>query len=159
MDDVARLMRDANPVPDTETALMPGGLDALLLLTKTRSGNMDVKQTESQAQIGPAKRRGLLVGAAALAAVLIIGAALLFSRNSNAPELLGPESLAGNEWTVVGGTAGTLPQRLELDEDGAFRDRQGAVHLHHPQQDHHGDGRPVNGCDHAGTRRVPAGHS
>jgi len=81
MSDVAQLMRAANPVPDSEAALPNDELDALLLLTQSRSGNMDVQELTKPVEPEKRQRSGWLVAAAAFALVIVVvGAAMLLAR-------------------------------------------------------------------------------
>jgi hypothetical protein len=81
MSDIAELMRAANPIPDPETALTADEFGALLLLTNTRSGNVDVQQLTKPAEPEHKQRRGWLVAAAAFAvAIVFVGAAMLLAR-------------------------------------------------------------------------------
>ena len=79
MSDIAQLMRAANPVPDSEAALTNDDFDALLLLTQSRSGNVDVQDLTKPVE--PEKKKqfsGWLVAAAAFAVVIVfLGAAML----------------------------------------------------------------------------------
>lgn len=80
MSDVAQLMRAANPVPDSETALTDDEFDALLLLTQSRSGNVDVQELTKPLEPEKKQRSGWLVAAAAFAVVIVfVGAAMLLS--------------------------------------------------------------------------------
>ncbi len=90
MSDVAQLMRAANPVPDSEAALTGDEFDALLLLTQSRSGNMDVQQLTKPAEPERKQRSGWLVAAAAFAVVIVfVGAVMLLA---NPAEDLPPAS-------------------------------------------------------------------
>ncbi|MGI9529345.1 MAG: hypothetical protein ACR2NG_06495 [Acidimicrobiia bacterium] len=84
MNDIQTLMRSANPIEDAQTEFSQDEVDALLLLTQQRSGDMDTKQT-----LVPVKqperqtRNGWLVAAATFAVVLVvIGSVWLLSRDS-----------------------------------------------------------------------------
>ena len=63
MRDVVELMRAANPVPDPDGALSADELDALLLLTQTRSGTMDTRQLQTPVEPRKKKYGGWLVAA------------------------------------------------------------------------------------------------
>jgi len=81
MNDIAQLMRAANPVPDSEAALTDDEFDALLLLTQARSGNMDVQQLEKPVEPEKRQRSGWLVAAVAFAVVIVfVGVAMLLAR-------------------------------------------------------------------------------
>lgn len=81
MSDIAQLMRAANPVPDPESALTADEFDALLVLTHTRSGNVDVQQLTKPADPEHKQRRGWLIAAATFAVVVIlVGATMLLTR-------------------------------------------------------------------------------
>lgn len=81
MSDIAQLMRAANPVPDADAAFTDDEFDALLLLTRTRSGIVDVQQLERPAEPEKKQRSGWLVAAVAFAVVIVfVGAAMLLSR-------------------------------------------------------------------------------
>ena len=43
MSDIRTMMRSANPIPDAQSEFGQDDLDALLLLTQRRSGDMDTK--------------------------------------------------------------------------------------------------------------------
>jgi hypothetical protein len=73
MSDIAQLMRAANPVRDPAAALTGDEIDALLLLTQTRSGTMNVKQVETPGGQEKKRYRGWLVATAAFAAVVVVG--------------------------------------------------------------------------------------
>ena len=82
---------------------------------------MDVKQLETTEQ-EPVKRRRWLVAAAASAVAVVVvgGGALLLTSGDAEPVALTPETLAGNEFRVVGGFNQMLPARVVLGEDGTF---------------------------------------
>jgi hypothetical protein len=81
MSAINQMMRAANPVPDVATALADDDFEALLLVSQTRSGNMDVKEQRIPAEPEIPRRRGWLVAAAAFAAiVVVVGAAALLMR-------------------------------------------------------------------------------
>ena len=83
MSDVAQLMRAANPVPDTGAALPEDDFKALLLLTQSRSGNVEVQELTKPTEPEKNHRRGWLVAAAAFAAVIVvIGAAMLLGNQA-----------------------------------------------------------------------------
>lgn len=80
MSDIVQLMRTANPVPDSDAALTNDEFDALLLLTQSRSGNVDVQELTKPVEPEKKQRSGWLVAAAAFAVVmLIVGAAMLLA--------------------------------------------------------------------------------
>jgi hypothetical protein len=83
MSDVAQLMRAANPVPDSEAALADDEFSALLLLTQSRSGNVDVQELTKPVEPEKKQRSGWLVAAAAFAVVIVVvGAAMLLTRST-----------------------------------------------------------------------------
>ena len=47
MSTVAQMMKSANPVTDPVTALPDDEFEALLILTKRRSGEMDLKEVQT----------------------------------------------------------------------------------------------------------------
>lgn len=111
MSDIQTLMRSANPIPDPQTEFGQDDLDALLLLTTRRSGDMDVKEVPTRVRSDEPKRRGWLVAAAAFAGViLVLAAAVALSRSSDeAPPATTPPtteaavtSTAPTTTTVVG---------------------------------------------------------
>lgn len=85
MSDIVQMMRSANPVLDTRTALADAEFDALLLLTQTRSGNVDIQ--ELTRPVEPEKKRqrsGWLIAAVSFTVVIVFAmAAVLLSRPSN----------------------------------------------------------------------------
>ena len=84
MSDIAQLMRAANPVPDPAAALTHDELNALLLLTRTRSGNMDVKSPETRGRQEKNQHRGWLVAAATFAVILVVaGIGLMVANQSD----------------------------------------------------------------------------
>ena len=81
MNDIKQLMRAANPAPDSNATLSDDDFAALLLLTQSRSRNMDVKDIVTPAEPETPKRSGWLVAAAAFAAiVVVVGVAVLLMR-------------------------------------------------------------------------------
>jgi len=83
MSDVAQLMRAANPVPDAAVAITDSEFDALLLLTQSRSGKVEVQEVTKPVEPEKKQRRGWLVAAAAFAAVIVvIGAVMLLGNNA-----------------------------------------------------------------------------
>lgn len=94
MSDIAQLMRAANPVPDPATALTNDELNALLLLTQTRSGNMDVKSPETPGGQEKKEYRGLLVAAATFAVIVVVaGIGLMVANQSDEDTTVAPESV------------------------------------------------------------------
>jgi hypothetical protein len=80
MSDVVQMMRAANPVPDSDAALTSDDFDALLLLTQSRSGNVDVQELTKPVEPEKKRYNGWLVAAAAFAVVIVfIGAAMLLA--------------------------------------------------------------------------------
>jgi len=92
MSDVAQLMRAANPVPDSEVALPNDEFDALLLLTQSRSGNVDVQQLTKPVEPEKKQRSGWLVAAAAFAVVIVfVGVVMLLAKTAeNLPPVTEP---------------------------------------------------------------------
>ena len=83
MSDIATMMQAANPVPDSEAALTDDDFDALLLLTQSRSGNVEVQELTKPAEPEKNQRRGWMVAAAAFAAVIVlVGAAMLLTNTT-----------------------------------------------------------------------------
>ena len=84
MSAIDQMMRAANPVPDTATALADDDFEALLLVSQTRSGNMDVREIVTPAEPETPKRKGWLVAAAAFAAIVtVVGVAALLMRQTD----------------------------------------------------------------------------
>jgi hypothetical protein len=82
MNDIQTLMRSANPIPDAKQEFTDGDVKALLTLTLTRSGDMDVKEIMTPVE-PDRKRNGWFVAAAAFGAVIIVaGLALLLTRST-----------------------------------------------------------------------------
>ena len=63
----------------------------------------------------------LIVAAGIAATLLAITAVLLWMTSDGELNALTPQSIAGNEFRVVGGLNQELPEHLALSEDGAFR--------------------------------------
>ena len=83
MSDIATMMQAANPVPDSEAALTDDDFDALLLLTQSRSGNVEVQELTKPVEPEKNQRRGWMVAAAAFAAVIVlVGAAMLLTNTT-----------------------------------------------------------------------------
>jgi hypothetical protein len=125
MSDITQLMRAANPVHDLDAALTNDEIDALLLLTQSRSRNVDVNQRETQIEPEKKTYNGWFVAAAAFAAViLVVGAALLLTRPADTPPATTPTSptttQAGAPTTVaaIEDVAATTTLAMEvLDEE------------------------------------------
>ncbi len=92
MSDIAQMMRAANPVPDAAAALPDVELDALLVLTETRSTDMSIDQMEKAVtqERPPYRRPPWLVAAAAFVAVLFIGVAVWAIGFGDEPEVVDP---------------------------------------------------------------------
>jgi hypothetical protein len=87
MSAINQMMRAANPVPDPATALADDDFEALLLVSQTRSGKMDVKETMRPAEPETPRRSGWLIAAVAFAAiVVVVGAAALLMRPTDGVE-------------------------------------------------------------------------
>jgi len=96
MSDIAQLMREANPVPDAAAALPDDEFSALLLLTRTRSGTVDVQEREISTTSSRGGRRGWVVAAVAFATIIaVLGVAILLARPSgDAPPASTPTTTA-----------------------------------------------------------------
>ena len=80
MSDIATLMRAANPVPDSDAVLTTEEFDALLLLTQSRSGKVDIQELTKPVEPKKKQRSGWLIAAAAFAVVIVfVGAAMLLA--------------------------------------------------------------------------------
>jgi len=102
MSDIAQMMRVANPVPDTAAALTDDELESLLLLTQSRSGNVEVQERETQIEPEKKTYNGWFVAAAAFAAViLVVGVALLLTRPADTPPATSPTTTQGAAPTTV----------------------------------------------------------
>jgi len=119
MSDIAQLMRAANPVPDSEAALTNDDFDALLLLTQSRSGNVDVQDLTKPVE--PEKKKqfsGWLVAAAAFAVVIVfLGAAMLLRSPADElpPATTPPTTQAAVEESVDEATATTVAPVVEAE--------------------------------------------
>jgi hypothetical protein len=81
MSAINQMMRAANPVPDPATALADDDFEALLLVSQTRRGKMDAKETMRPVEPEAPRRRGWLIAAVSFAAVVVVvGAAALLMR-------------------------------------------------------------------------------
>ncbi len=99
MSDVAQLMRAANPVPDSEAVLPNDEFDALLLLTQSRSGNVDVQQLTKPVEPEKKQRSGWLIAAASFAVVILfVGVVMLLA---NTAENMPPVTESTTESTVA----------------------------------------------------------
>jgi hypothetical protein len=99
MSDVAQLMRAANPVPDSEAVLPNDEFDALLLLTQSRSGNVDVQQLTKPVEPEKKQRSGWLIAAASFAVVILfVGVVMLLA---NTAENMPPVTESAAESTVA----------------------------------------------------------
>jgi hypothetical protein len=113
MSDVAQLMRAANPVPESVAALPNDEFDALLLLTQSRSGNVDIQELTKPVE--PEKKKqfsGWLVAAAAFAVVIVfVGAVMLLSSPADElpPATTPPTTQAVTPTTVAVEEAVTEP--------------------------------------------------
>jgi hypothetical protein len=111
MSAIDQLMRAANPVPDSATALADDDFEALLLVSQTRSGNMDVREIVTPAEPETPRRKGWLVAATAFAAiVVVVGVAVLLMRPTTdvAPATTPPT------------TEATVDDAAPMTEDRAF---------------------------------------
>lgn len=132
---IIALFEEGNPVPDVD-ALDPVDLDATAYLAALRAGSRSMTKVEEKIDRSDSKRPSFvwLAAAAAVLVIVVGGVALLQARGTNDPappaneqepeppalEMLTPESLAGNEFRVVGGTNQDLPERLAFAKDGTF---------------------------------------
>ena len=84
MTDIGLLVRSANPVPDDSQVLTDDAFEAVLLLAKQRSTDMDVREKPDLERQSGSKRTGWTVAAVTFgAAVAVIGTfALLSSRSA-----------------------------------------------------------------------------
>ncbi len=88
MSDIQTLMRSANPVHDVTTEFGQDDLDALLLLTRTRSTEMDLREVTRPVKKGPRRgRSGLLAAAAAFGAVVVLIGSLVVLNRRTDPEI------------------------------------------------------------------------
>ena len=102
MNDIQTLMRSANPIPDAEQEFTETDVQALLTLTMTRSGEMDVK--EIMTPVEPDKKRsGWFVAAAAFGAVIIVaGLALMLTRSTEElPPATTPTTVSVTQTTIA----------------------------------------------------------
>lgn len=108
MSDVQTLMRNANPVPDAATEFGPDDLDALLLLTRSRSTDMDAKElTRAVEKDSKNRRSSWYVAAAAFGlVVLLVGSVVLLNRSSD-PEI--PPGTTPSTTTSLAPTTTTAP--------------------------------------------------
>ena len=95
MSNVSELIRSANPVPEMNP-LSDDEVNAVLTLTMTRSGEMDVK--ENMTPVEPdRKRNGWLVAAAAFGAVIIVaGLAIALVATGNSGDDIAPAGVDDN---------------------------------------------------------------
>ena len=128
MTDIQTLMRSANPIEDARTEFGQEDLDALLLLTQRRSGDMDVKQAREVATpVTPEKRsrRGWLVAAVAFAGVIAVvaAAALLTQSTEEAPPATSPTTtLDASPPTTAAATTTVAAESTISAEDQAVLD-------------------------------------
>jgi hypothetical protein len=107
MTNVSELIRSANPVPETNP-LSDDEVNAVLTLTLTRSGDMDVKEIVTPVEPDKSKWSGWLVAAAAFGAVVLVAGLALLLTSSDAEELppaSAPTTAAATETTVAEGDA------------------------------------------------------
>ena len=92
MSDIQTLMRSANPIEDAHTEFGQDDLEALLLLTQRRSGDMDVKEVTTPVALEKKNNRGWLVAAATFAGVIaVVAAALMLTQSTDeAPPATSP---------------------------------------------------------------------
>jgi hypothetical protein len=103
MSNVSELIRSANPVPETNP-LSDDEVNAVLTLTLTRSGEMDVKEIMTPVEPDKSKWSGWLVAAAAFGAVVLVAGLALLLTSSDAEELppaSTPTTVAFSETTVA----------------------------------------------------------
>jgi len=111
MSDIVTMMQAANPVPDSKAALTDDEFNALLLLTQSRSGNVDVQElTKPVEPEKKSRNRGWLVAAAAFAVVIVaLGATLLLGRSATDLEPAAPPTTQAAPPTTVAATPTTVP--------------------------------------------------
>jgi hypothetical protein len=123
MSDVALLMRAANPVSDSEAALPIDEFDALLLLTQSRSGNVDVQELTKPVE--PPKKKqfnGWFIAAAAFAVViLVVGAAMLLASPADElpPATTPPTTEAAPPTTAAAVIEEAVPTTVAIAEEVA----------------------------------------
>lgn len=103
MNDIQTLMQSANPIPDAKQEFTDGDVKALLTLTLTRSGEMDVKEIMTPVE-PDTKRNGWFVAAAAFGAVIIVaGLALMLTRSTteDLPPATTPTTAAVTQTTIA----------------------------------------------------------
>ena len=103
MSNVSELIRSANPVPETNP-LSDDEVNAVLTLTLTRSGDMDVKEIVTPVEPDRPKWNGWLVAAASFGVVVLVaGVALLVTRSTteDLPPASTPTTVAFSETTVA----------------------------------------------------------
>jgi hypothetical protein len=80
MTSIETLMRDSNPMMDPSTEFSEEEIQAIALLTRTRSGNVDVQELTKPVEPEKKRYNGWLIAAAAFAVVMVfIGAAMLLA--------------------------------------------------------------------------------
>ena len=110
MSNVSELIRSANPVPEPNP-LSDDEVNAVLTLTLTRSGDMDVKEIVTPVEPDKPKWNGWLVAAASFGVVVLVaGLALLLTRSTTEelPPASTPTTAAVNQTTVAPETLATL---------------------------------------------------
>ncbi len=92
MSEIAELMRSANPVPDPDSAISDQQFDALLLLTRARSTDVEVKEVLAPMEPKKPGRRGWGVAAVAFAVVIAVVsvAVLLAPAREETPPVTSP---------------------------------------------------------------------
>jgi hypothetical protein len=128
MSDIAQMMRAANPVHDPDAALTNDEFDALLLLTQSRSGNVEAQEQTKQVEPEKRDRRGWLVATAAFAAVVVLlGAVMLLGNNAEelppavttppTTQAVAPTTEAVAPTTEASAAATTVPTALSAAEE------------------------------------------
>jgi len=120
MSDIATMMQAANPVPDSKAALTDDEFNALLLLTQSRSGNVEVQErTKPVEPERKSRNRGWLVAAAAFAVVIVaLGATLLLGRpEAELPAATTPTTTQAVTPTTQAVTPTTVAEAAESAEE------------------------------------------
>ncbi len=123
IDQIHEMVRGANPVPDLDV-LEP--IEMPFLPDRERSGEMSTKKidVETPEPQRPRVRRGLLIGAATVALVVIVGVALAFV-TGDGTEVAGVEPGPITSFEDIAGTTykrgpGHSPIYVQFTEDGTW---------------------------------------
>jgi hypothetical protein len=129
-DYAVEMLKQANPVPDpvdlADAMVRPS---VFLATTKETTMSIDTAQPthETPADKPSGRRRNLraLIGAAAVAVVFVVGAAIAFSMIDDTEPVAssreGAEALIGATAVVSGGHALSVPDAIRFAEDGTFQ--------------------------------------